>query len=212
MKKNELGNTYGRLVVIDEAESFGGKARWLCRCLCGNTKNISGDSLRQRKITSCGCFQTEHRKSGSNGRTHGMSKTPTYRTWQEMHTRCNDNTSVSYPNYGKRGIKICKRWGRFENFLIDMGVRPKGTSLDRINNNGMYSPKNCRWATRVEQNNKRRSCIYVKYQGRKQTIAQWCQELNLPYPRTYNRIVIQKLPINEAFERARRRTYKSEYT
>jgi hypothetical protein len=126
---------------------------------------------------------------------------PTYRSWYEMRARCNNPKHISYPNYGGRGITVCKRWSKFENFLADMGVRPVGTSIDRINNNGVYKPSNCQWATRKEQNNKRRQCHNIKHMGVTKTLAEWCEYLGLPYPRTYNRYVIQKLSVSKSFEK-----------
>ena len=82
---------------------------------------------------------------------HGMSRTPTHNSWRQMKSRCLDPNSNGYKYWGGRGIKVCKRWLEFENFLQDMGVRPEGTTLDRINNDGNYEPKNCRWATKAEQ-------------------------------------------------------------
>lgn len=202
--KNESGNIYGRLTVIERAGSIANKAAWLCFCNCGNTKIVTGDSLRQRKVASCGCFQKEWRASGNNSRTHGHGSykkgvSPTYKSWQEMKARCTNEKHISYPNYGGRGIKVCKRWDLFENFLADMGEKPTGTSLDRKNNNTNYTKHNCHWATRLEQNNNRRQCRYIKYHGKELTIAQWCRELSIPYPRTYHRLVIQKLSPAKAF-------------
>lgn len=102
-------------------------------------------------------------KIGLNRKTHGMSLTSMYRIWQGMKQRCFETTSVSYKHYGGRGITICDHWMKFENFLEDMGERPPGLSIDRINNNGNYEPGNCRWATQSQQmRNTRRSKIYNK--------------------------------------------------
>jgi hypothetical protein len=198
--KNEIGNTYGRLRVQKEAGSVSGKAVWVCACSCGNTKLVTGDCLRTGKVRSCGCYQDEFRKAGTN-KTHGMSRSPTYRSWQEMKVRCYDPTSISFPNYGGRGISVCKRRRTsFEHFLIDMGVRPKGTSLDRENNNLNYSPRNCKWSARNEQNRNKRSNIVVRYKGESRCLSEWCDVLNVPYPRSYYRLVVKKWPAKKTFE------------
>ena len=88
---------------------------------------------------------------GESTTTHGLSKHPLYLTWKGMRNRCNNPRTPRYSDYGGRGIKVCKRWDKFENFLADMGEKPPGMSLDRKNNNGNYTPRNCRWATPAEQ-------------------------------------------------------------
>ena len=198
MVKNEIGNTYGKLVVIERAASHTDKAAWLCQCVCGTAKVVSGDSLRQRKIVSCGCFQAESRRTANA--THRMTKTPTYRSWQEMKVRCTDPSSISYANYGSRGITFCKRWLKFENFFADMGVRPKGASLDRKNNDRNYCPSNCRWSTRKEQNRNKRSNVSIMYRKETRCLSEWCEVLNLPYPRMYHRIVVNNWVPKIAFE------------
>lgn len=90
---------------------------------------------------------------------HGMKGTPTYMSWMSMKSRCNNPNNVSYKNYGGRGITVCKRWYNFKNFYEDMGQKPNGLSLDRIDNDGNYEPSNCKWSTWVEQNNNKRNTI-----------------------------------------------------
>ena len=99
-----------------------------------------------------------------------------------MKSRCNNPNNNQYSDYGGRGIRVCERWSTFENFLADMGERPTPKhSIDRIDVNGDYCPENCRWATKEEQNNNKRNCILVTYNGKTQNFKQWCKELNLPY-------------------------------
>ncbi len=186
MIKNELGNRHGRLVVIASAKSRHGKAQWLCKCDCGNVKIISGDSLRQKRSVSCGCYQQEAR--GLKNRTHGLTRSPTYRSWQMMKKRCSCPDDVSYKNYGARGITYTPRWEKFQNFLQDMGEKPDGTSLERLNNAKGYSKSNCKWATRTEQNRNRRLNILFMYRKQTKCLAEWCEELNLSYSRTYHRL------------------------
>ncbi len=198
MIKNEIGNVHGRLTVIAHVGSSKGKAKWACRCSCGNIKVVSGDSLRRKTIQSCGCLQMEFMRN--NSATHRLTKTRTYRSWQEMKARCYNIKSISYPNYGGRGISVCEQWMQFENFLNDMGIRPAKTFLERIDNAKNYSPENCVWATRIEQNRNRRNNVKIEYNGKTQCLSAWCEELKLPYPRIYYRVSVKHWLINKAFE------------
>ena len=114
-------------------------------------------------------------RHGHAGRTDGPAS-PTYNAWAAMLRRCELPTSPNYPRYGGRGITVCDRWHVFENFLADMGEKPKGLSLDREKNNLGYSPDNCRWATRKTQANNTRSNIMITIDGRTQSLSQWCEE------------------------------------
>lgn len=111
--------------------------------------------------------------------THGMRKHPMYNTWVSMRQRCSDPKYHRWDRYGGRGIKVCERWLEFENFLEDMGVRPKGTCIDRIDNDGDYEPGNCRWATRAEQCNNRRSNRWHTVNGATKNTTQWARDSGL---------------------------------
>jgi hypothetical protein len=112
---------------------------------------------------------------------HGKSRSKIYWRWENMIKRCNNSESTHYKNYGGRGIKVCKRWLKFENFYNDMGDIPHGLTLDRRDNDGNYELSNCRWATKSEQDNNRRTNVYIKYKGVTKTLKEWSDYFNLNY-------------------------------
>jgi len=153
MKLRDLsGQRFARLTVIARI----GAARrptWECRCDCGKTAIVMSCNLTTGHTRSCGCLVKE--TSATINRTHGMSHTRVFRVWSDMLKRCLNPRSTSWPWYGGRGIKVCKRWHRFENFLSDMGEPSSGYSIERKDGNGDYEPKNCVWIPRGEQQKNR---------------------------------------------------------
>lgn len=155
---------------------------WVCSCSCGGVSIARTDHLTLGKVKSCGCLSSEvTAKRNSAGATHRLCNTPTYKSWQSMRTRCLNKNSEKYPSYGGRGIGICQEWNSFEVFLADMGVRPDGFSIDRIDNNKGYSPDNCRWATALAQENNKRINIVLTFDGRSQTVSEWAREMGMGY-------------------------------
>lgn len=147
---------FGRLIVIEllPYRANSRHAMWNCLCDCGQKIAVSSNSLKRGHTKSCGCLNLAKIKERMS--KHGMYGTPEYRSWIAMFSRCSNPMRKGFVNYGGRGIKICKHWKNFENFYKDMGERPVGKSLDRKNNDGDYTPDNCRWATPKEQANNRR--------------------------------------------------------
>ncbi len=151
---------FGRLTVVSRAANTGGGVTWNCECSCGNKKSVRADALNGGGATSCGCWLKE---LGSKiHKTHGHHKngkpSPTYKSWQSMKQRCDNPKSTGFEYYGGRGIKVCERWNKFNNFLEDMGERPEGLTLDRKDVDGNYELPNCKWASDAEQGANRRVC------------------------------------------------------
>lgn len=168
------GTRWGRLAVV----SYVGYGQYLCRCDCGVEKRAGGAALRSGMTTSCGCYAKE--ATSNRSKTHGLSKTRMYQLWAGMKARCYRKTSPDYPQWGGRGISVCPQWrDSFEQFLADMGDRPKGATLDRIDNDGNYEPGNCRWASRKEQNRNRRDNLQLTMNGETRCVNEWAEHLGI---------------------------------
>lgn len=194
------GKRFGRLVAIEYAGKITSETSpttislWKCKCDCGNQITVRYPALISSNTRSCGCLLDESRKINNVNKRRSVSHDfvfegnldnhPLRLIWKSMLMRCNNPNVMSYKHYGGRGIKVCDRWSGelgFENFVNDMGERPDGTTLDRIDYNGNYEPSNCHWATSDEQANNRTDNIYIIVGGRKITAKQFCKALGLNY-------------------------------
>ena len=171
------GQHFGSLTVISRIDGTL-PVKWKCRCDCGNESNVFGGALKNGRTSSCG--KAPCKKHGGKGPLrHGMSHTSIHGVWCAMRARCESRSNPAYYDYGWRGIRVCERWQVFENFLADMGPRPQGATLDRINNDGNYEPGNCRWTGRREQANNRRSNRIIECFGERLTLSQWAERTGI---------------------------------
>jgi hypothetical protein len=157
---------------------------WVCRCVCGVEKMASYNQLTTGNTKSCGCrvsrvTRAKNIASKRHGHASTHHATPTYRTWTSMLSRCHNEDADNYDLYGGRGISVCERWMTFDNFLEDMGVRPHGTTLDRIDVDGHYELTNCRWATNKQQCRNTRSNINLTHDGVTRCVSEWAEVLGV---------------------------------
>lgn len=179
------GETFGYLTVLQRmGNDKNGSALWLCQCVCGNTTIVRTAVLRNGHTTSCGCMQKQANL------LHGQYETRLYSSWECMKSRCNNPNNIGYNNYGGRGITVCDEWNEFINFqdwALNNGYQ-EGLTIDRIDVDGNYEPENCRWSTKIEQANNRRTCNMIAYFGETHSLKDWCRILNLPYSLIHTRM------------------------
>ena len=183
------GKTFGRLTVLRMAQKTALHRRWVCKCACGKEHTVLGTKLRSGESKSCGCGKAELLSASSLKHGHATrGVTATYRTWSGMISRCTNPVMSNYKNYGGRGITVCDRWRSFENFCADMGERPDGMSIERLDGNKGYEPDNCVWATKAIQSRNRRNSRKLEMDGVTKNITDWAKEYGIAYSVVHYRL------------------------
>lgn len=177
----EPGTKFGKWTANHDGVSIcKGKVRTInCTCTCGRVADVILGTLLSGASRQCYMCASS---------IHNMTDSATHKTWCSMFARCNNEKNPSYPRYGGRGISVCKEWTDFRVFLADMGERPDGLTLDRIDVNGGYNKENCRWATRRLQANNRRYQRMVSYQGSEYTVADLARLIGRSYNYVWKRV------------------------
>ena len=205
-----LGKIFGRLEVVAPAGSApAGALRWLCRCTCGTERTVVGSSLRSGNTKSCGCLVKDKSRATclSRNTTHGQAVrgrvTPTYKAWINMHYRCGKDKDYT-------DIAVAASWDDYAVFLSDMGEKPRGMSIERLDSTKDYSKDNCKWATLKEQQNNKTSNLWftpegvrVSYEHRAgaKTLAQIAEDCGIPYGCLHQRITTYKMSLKEALSK-----------
>lgn len=184
-----VGKRFGRwMPILDCGKSDSGKYQYLCVCDCGESKVVAGIYLRSGGSRSCGCFQRESTSIRKGNQSHGKAKTSVYISWQSMKTRCTNSNHKHYHRYGGRDISYDPRWETFENFYADMGDKPAGYTLERIDNSKGYSKDNCKWASRKEQLRNTISTVLLTHKGKTQCMLDWAKDTGLKYSTIRSRV------------------------
>lgn len=185
--KSLIGRKFGKLEVVKMTEKRKrGCVVYECLCECGNKKEASSDQLMTGHTKSCGCLKRE----SPNHLIHGKTNTRIHKIWVQMKQRCENPKNTAYKWYGKRGVKVCESWHKFENFyddVIRLGYRDQLT-MDRIDNNGDYGPNNIRFVNREAQANNRRNNIYLEYKNKRISVKDLAELLGLPYTTIIQRV------------------------
>lgn len=180
-REDLTGKVFGRLTVLRLVGVV-----WECQCSCGSIALVKAGNLKS-STQSCGCLKKELLQAKKV--THGMTGTPEYQSWFAMLQRCSNPKHQYWYRYGKRGIKVCERWLKFENFFEDMGLKPSAEhSLDRRKLDEDYSKGNCRWATTTEQAENKSNTLHLTYNGKTQAASAWAREYSISKSTIYSRI------------------------
>lgn len=171
------GQKFGKLTAVSFVERSKRKTFWRWLCDCGNEKIAWASHVKEGRVKSCGCANSESRRAKPDW--HGKTNSPEYRTWTNMMTRCYNEKTERFAHYGGKGVRVCERWHDFKLFYADMGDRPVGTSIDRINSDGDYELENCRWATKKEQADNRSISVWIEFDGKRLVLTDWARFFNV---------------------------------
>ncbi len=185
--ENLTGRRFNRLIALEYAGTRGPtQTMWLCLCDCGVRKVINAQALKKGATQSCGCLNAERRAETHT--KHGLSHHPLYGTWKGIMGRCYNPKDKDYPSYGGRGIAVCERWHKVENFVADLVAAPEGKTLDRRNNLLGYSPRNVRWASAQQQGNNKRNNVSGLVNGEKMCVAKAAREFGVTETTIFRRM------------------------
>lgn len=175
------GICFGLWTVVGHAGQKDGLSAVHCRCSCGTERTVAWTQLARGRSTNCGCVRAaKARQTSINKGASHLTNSPEKLSWRSALARCHNPNDPGYHRYGGRGIVVCDKWrNNFESFLSDMGPRPSGTSLDRIDNGGNYEPGNCRWSTRHEQALNKRSNVMITIGGETKCMIEWCRHFGI---------------------------------
>ena len=195
MKNDLIGKTFNNLEVIGFEKVSNTNTHWNCKCLiCGSITVVSRPNLKSGNTTDCGCMRSK--KISDVNKTHGQSNSSTWNSWSKMRRRLRQGDNHS-PIYGKIGMQ--ESWNSFENFLLDMGERPEGMTLDRIDNEKGYYKENCRWATQAQQNRNKSTNVILTFDGKSMCATDWASEIGI-HRDTIRRRIKRGLPIEKVLE------------
>lgn len=186
------GQRYGRLIAIRREPGKGNP--WLWRCDCGTEIIRAVIIVRSGGIKSCGCLLADlNRSRAIHGHRSGRKYTPTLSSYEHAKARVSNPTNPKWPTYGGRGIIMCDRWlAGFPNFLEDMGEAPAGYTIERIDNDGPYSPENCRWASKADQAKNKTTTLWVEHNGERMCLADYARAMNIGYFKAHNQLKTQR--------------------
>lgn len=180
----KVGDEYGRLVAVAPLRA-GKSAKWTFQCICGNTKTIAARSVSRGQTKSCGCLHLERCKAGVNQLRHGDARvggvTRLHKIWRGMLGRCNADLENQHPRYAGRGIRVCSEWSRYEAFKAwaEATGYSEGLTIERNDNDGDYTPENCRWVLKAEQAKNRRTSRRITHEGKTMILQDWSRETGL---------------------------------